>query len=158
MVFIDKLESLIEELNKYKTVEVSPEPSSDGSINNVEQALGVKFPTDYRQFLKKYGTIMIGDHSINGIYEDDPELISGETVLGTTRRLRVNNALPGGLVPVFYDAYVRCRCLDLRGVKEEGPICPVVHYGLKSHDIEKAYDSFSEYIINTLENFIEVYK
>lgn len=148
----------LEELGKYRRIDTSPKGASEKAILEVEEKLGVNFPYDYRMFLKKYGTLAISDHNFNGIYDDDPSLIGGDTIFGVTKRAREKIDLPDGLAVIFYDSYAQCLCLDLRRTKDEQQTCHVVYYGLKEHDIEFAYDSFLDYLTGYLKRTLDFVK
>ena len=40
---------------------------TDEVVTELETSLGLRFPTDYREYLKKYGYIEFGDHEWTGI-------------------------------------------------------------------------------------------
>ena len=64
-------------------------PSTEEQIKTAERQLGVKFPSEYREFLAKYGAARIAGYQIAGLTHQDPEQPPmWDSVVQATRSLR----------------------------------------------------------------------
>ena len=48
-------------------------PASEEQIRAAEEELGVKFPREYRDFLKEYGALAVHKYDIAGVFEHEDE-------------------------------------------------------------------------------------
>jgi len=82
-------------------------PSTEEEINTAERQLGVKFPSEYREFLAKYGAARIAGYQIAGLTHQDPDQPPmWESVVQVTRSLRDRHGKVGdydGLIAISGD-------------------------------------------------------
>lgn len=115
-------------------------------INAVAESLGVRFPAAYLIWLLKYGGGGASGAEISGIPLDAADDAVG-TVLGDTRRLRAEMALPADLIVLLRNDDDRPWCLSTE--PDEHGRCPVVSVG--GGQITTVYPDFdaffAEYVI-----------
>lgn len=117
---------------------------SDKRIESAEKYLDLKFPKSYRQFLKEFGTAMIGSEQIYGIIPEGDFTNSGiPDAIWFTQCERNDSNLPKELVIIYFTGDEFYFCLDTSQMKNDE--CPVVAI---SFDGEKeiVYDNFTEFL------------
>jgi cell wall assembly regulator SMI1 len=91
--------------NVLDAVETSGGASAE-AITEAEQALGITFPTTYREFLERYGAAMGAGYEIAGVFasNDDEPPMWRDVVAATnqTRRVAGSNIAPT-LLPISGD-------------------------------------------------------
>lgn len=76
-------------------------PASDATINRAESYLGVRFPEEYRQFLKHWGHLAIGPSEFYGLTGDEFEVSSVPNAIWYTKELRHQIGLPKEYVVLY---------------------------------------------------------
>lgn len=124
-------------------------PASDESINRAERSLGVVFPPEYVDFLKKFGFAGWFGHAISGIVENsDDEMAEFFDVVANTQGA-LNRELPANykqvpaksIVLEGYDGgglYLLC-CNE----SDYGKVFLVTH--ASKYDVEKEWSDFDEF-------------
>jgi antitoxin YobK len=87
-------------------------PASDELINKAERFLDLRFPNDYREFLKRWGTLAIGPLEFYGITGDTFESSSVPNAIWFTAVKRQQLGLPKELVILYDNNGVEYYCLD----------------------------------------------
>ncbi|WP_081910490.1 SMI1/KNR4 family protein [Thermopetrobacter sp. TC1] len=90
-------------------------PASEDKILVAERELGVKFPSEYREFLKKYGAIAVAPYQIAGIFDwDETEPSLWDHVVYFTKRKRhtLGEYLPKNLIYLSHDGMETTFYLD----------------------------------------------
>ncbi len=112
-----KISDLVDELNRifgeqgYDALEIGG-PVSEIHIDQVEKELNVRFPEDYKNFLRVYGSIRFGEEGVYGIIEANPLSEEFQTALGETNRLRSESFMPHGLVVISGSDYMSFVCIN----------------------------------------------
>ena len=87
-------------------------PVTDELIEKAERYLDVRFPDDYRAFLKRWGTLSIGPLEFYGICNEDFVNTSVPDAIWYTQRKRQQLGLPKELVILYDNNGVEYYCLD----------------------------------------------
>ena len=147
---LDKIQKLLDKSNK--TV-YSSGPRTTDEISAVENELGVKFPSSFREFLAKWGTLSIGSKEYYGITTKRDAIPDCSWF---TRRLRQDVNLPKSLVVVVDDSdgdeYI---CIDCS--REIAPNeCATVAWDNINRKISDVYEiTFSELLKEDLKEYLE---
>ena len=135
-------------------------PQSEESIAILEDALGIKMPPSFVEFLRTYGGGGVTDSDISGIYGDKPLMPNQGCVYGDTVRWREEYGLPENLVIIRVEDEEEALCLDAGSPDSAGEY-PVVRVDLfgggvaKVGDPLKANSSFREFFEEYLEMWAE---
>lgn len=78
-------------------------PQSEAAIASVENALEIKFPSEYRTFLRELGGGGGIDNPFSGILADDPLSERQGSVFGDTMRARKDKLLPKNFIVIYFD-------------------------------------------------------
>ncbi|CZF80596.1 SMI1 / KNR4 family protein [Grimontia celer] len=81
-------------------------------IEKLEQLLGIKLPSVFKEFLQSPGGGGVADSEISGIEDNNAALDFGGTVYGDTLGAREDFELPEHLVVIFYKDDEICWCID----------------------------------------------
>jgi hypothetical protein len=139
----DDIKSLIEKIQTMGHNAETGHPANEQSIIILEENIGYKLPIDYRRFLSTYGSIMIYDSVISGIYDNDPLDESGGNIYYDTLSLKgvFNNIRDGFIVIMKHEdgAY----CIDLSSDSEN-------IYNVEMFGINKVECGFNKFIIDWL--------
>jgi hypothetical protein len=88
-------------------------PAPEELIDRAETFLNLRFPNDYRAFLRRWGTLSIGPVEIYGITPDHDFVSSGiPNAIWCTQRKREEVGLPRHLVVLYNDNGEVLHCLD----------------------------------------------
>ncbi len=99
-------------------------PVSDSRIQQEEAALELKFPVDYRHFLKQYGAGVFEGCEIYGIVpEKDTKAIPNG--MWATAYLREKMQMPQEYIAIGFDGFGGYYCIDTSCPGKDG-LCPVV--------------------------------
>lgn len=122
-------------------------------VCKAEQALGLKFPEDYRQFLLSLGAGSIGSYEIYGITDDDFEsskIPNGVWYTINNRR----NGLPKDLILIGHSE-VGSPCIRVLQDSEKSPI---IAYYLGMPEEAQTYEllgnSFGDYFLENVQQEI----
>jgi hypothetical protein len=130
-------------------------PSSEVSISDAQQLLGVSFPPSYLDFLRRFG----GGYGFIGISNSDASLMSGGCILGETVRFREKFGLTNEYVPIRESPLGGIYCLDSSKIdfKNENPVVLISFGpdGTFSHNLRVA-KSFGEFFTSILKDRLEV--
>lgn len=131
-------------------------PVADNTIDEIEKALTVIFPEDYRIFLGTVGAISIADAHFFGIWDKEGKSRSDATVLGETLNLRKNWSLPVFYIPFYRPVYDLYACINCSAIKSEHQI---VYFEPARGIYEcKHAGTFSEFVENYLKTYIDELK
>ncbi|MDR2570708.1 MAG: SMI1/KNR4 family protein [Oscillospiraceae bacterium] len=115
------------------------------AIVNTENALGVKFPKDYREFIKAYGSGGIGGVEIEGVEGEEA------SVIDATERYRKFGLDTSMVVVMDSGAFVKC--ID---TSEDGSAVYTLYRTDKGlSERRKDYDSFTEFVIDEFQEAID---
>ena len=97
-------------------------PVEDAAIDDAEEELSVKFPSEYRSFLKSFGALRWPEY-VCGLGN---RLYPAQRVVAITKeeRYEMEPNLPGHLIPVSPDGWGNHYCLDVSQASDDR--CPVV--------------------------------
>jgi cell wall assembly regulator SMI1 len=70
------------------------EPVPVGEIDVAEQSLGIKFPADYREFLRRYGGAVVGSLPILGLRQAEAMGSDTYSVVDVTAKFRADRWKP----------------------------------------------------------------
>lgn len=123
-------------------------PQAEADIVRAEEALSVKFPESFREYLRRWGWISFGANEYMGLGR------STQSVVAETESIRRIRALPASLVVVTDhegDEYV---CLETSLMKNGE--CPVVIWDSPSQSISRPRaPTFDQFLAMDLRDFIE---
>lgn len=123
----------------------NPPGASEESILAAEAALGVKFPSDFRRYLAKWGNLGWDGVEICGIVDDDAA--SGwPGLVFATQDVRENGALPENYVVIVDEDGDEYICVDVN--QPEGAIVTWDFFGRELVDRYYQRPSFVDYLIN----------
>lgn len=94
------------------------QPASPELIDKAERFLDVRFPDDYREFLKRWGTLSIGPFEFYGLCGDDFINSSVPDAIWFTNLERKNQGFPKELVVFYNDEGDEYYCLDTSNSKK----------------------------------------
>ena len=132
------MSKIIEELNK-KSCLYYEKGASIEAIKKAEEALGLKFDEDYKEYLRQFGSVSCGGHELTGISEDEALDVVKVTIYNRERNQNVR-------IPIY--------------VIEETHIDGIVIWQAETGEIfqtgykevpEKIFESLMEYV-STFEN------
>ena len=106
-------------------------PASEDLIAAAEHFLQLRFPDDYRAFLKRWGTLAIGPLEFYGITGDAFELSSIPNVIWFTKAKREQVGLPNYLLIVYDNNGAQYFCLDTREMESS----PVLIWDVRSRNV-----------------------
>ncbi len=127
---------LLNELYKFSetTLSLGP-PINDDRLENFEQSLGFRLPSDFKYILKMHNGISLTGTGILGL---DKQLRgSSLDEVYKFEHYEVGNPMPAEFLPFSPDGFGNHYCLNLS--KFENEICPVVFW---QHDI--IYDDIND--------------
>ncbi len=141
----EAITAYIQEQIKQREPAAYGHPASKETILQVEQALGVAMPDDYRWFLQTYGSL----HWLDYIFGTEGSFDSGLNVVRVTRdeRTEAYPAIPHHLIPIYNDGWGNHDCLDT--ARMESGRCPVVFWNHEldeNHTPELTKASFIEWL------------
>ncbi len=87
-------------------------PADEELIKKAEQFLGVRFPMDYREFLRRWGSLAIGPLEFYGIAGEDFKDSAIPNGIWYTNRKRKQVNLPWELVVLYDNNGDELYCLD----------------------------------------------
>lgn len=118
---VSRIQQLIDLIRKEGDALEFYGPQSDDTIDSVERALGVRFPGEYRDFLRVFGGGGLVDLPISGIWPTNPLDPGRGSVFGDTVRARKDDALPRHYVVVLRDDDTRSLwVIDTGSVRLDG--------------------------------------
>ena len=107
---------------------------SDHEINRAEQDLGVRFPDEYRTFLKKYGCGSLGAEEIFGVGVRPVGIPSA--VWATLEQRNAELDFPPSYVVIYNAGLGELFCLDTKN--EQQGHCSVISWRLGAGNEQKA--------------------
>ncbi|MBQ3612353.1 MAG: SMI1/KNR4 family protein [Firmicutes bacterium] len=124
-------------------------------INKAEKVLGVSFSKTYRAYLSEFGAGNFGSQEIYGIISENFIDSGVPDAIWLTLKERKENNLPEELVIIYFSGDEYYYCLDTS--EFEGDECPIVavHIGQLACEREKIYDSFSEFLLEIIDEELE---
>jgi cell wall assembly regulator SMI1 len=122
--------------------------ASEADVQEAENALGVHFPFQYRQFLLHFGSGFASSEEFVGL--GGPSHLN---VVWLTNKLRGREGgFPSWLIPIHTDGYGNYDCLDITRRDQNGE-CPVIqwlHDGGTNPSYAVLGASFNEWLITLL--------
>jgi hypothetical protein len=148
---MEEMKQIFRIFEKYKEKTDFVGPVSDSAIEQAENRLGVKFPQDYRFFLKKCGAGSFGGCEIYGIVPDDT-IASVPNGIWATEYLRAQSMVPDHCVVFAFDGFDGYYCMDTteNAGKEE---CPVLL--VRPGQTEQAEEGFAKFLLKQLKQEID---
>jgi antitoxin YobK len=136
--------------------EVDVTGSVDNScISSAEEYLGIKFPPSYREFLREFGTLGM-PNEIYGITGTDFKTSGIPNGIWYTATQREDIGLPHNLLLVREDDGVSAYCIDTSEIDQSGE-SPIVVWDIPSSSVVmKKGRSFSDFLLNCIEEFREM--
>lgn len=121
--------------------------ASKSQISNLENALMLTFPEDFKVFLEKTGGGGVVEQEISGIEDNNALAEFGGTIFYDTNYCRKEFSLPDNLIVIYLKDDEVCWCIDT-SKNNNGA---VVSFDLFSKKIVKNispsfYDFFKEYV------------
>lgn len=110
-------------------------PINDNRIEDFENYIEYKLPTDYKCFIKKHNGFSLNGAEVYGIGKEYGE--SSLSKIYDFEQYLVGNPMPKNFLPFSPDGYGNHYCIDLSRVENE--ICPIVFW---QHDFN--YENISE--------------
>jgi antitoxin YobK len=124
---------------------------SHRNILKAEQMLNVTFPISYKKFLEKYGCGGLFGMETYGIISDNDIDGGGiPSVVWLTKEFRREDNMPIDYVPIAFADDGLYYVLDTGAMQNNE--CPVLLWEGGNVNIEKAYDSFLEYLSYEITN------
>jgi len=118
-------ELLLNELYRFSEAILSLGPTiNDNRLENFEQGLGFKLPSDFKYILKKHNGISLIGKEILGLDEQRGKSSLNEVYKFET--VEVGNPMPVEFLPFSPDGFGNHYCFNLS--KLENEICPVVFW------------------------------
>jgi cell wall assembly regulator SMI1 len=134
----------------------APSPATDDDITAVENAIGNRFPGDYREFAKRYSGGSPNETDFE--FPDDETgtfcasvgeffTLTPEDDRSLLRRMERTEFFPSGLVPLAGDGGGNYICFDFRSDSSSPPIV-FWHHGRRGLDVEISFvaKSFSDFV------------
>jgi hypothetical protein len=118
--------------------------ASDEAILELQQALGVELPADYKLFLREFGAFDFQGQSISGILDNTPLDPTGGSLYGDTLRFRRDSGLPNQYLVLQPDDDAP-HCFDTE-LRASGGTMRVVSYELHSRVAVDVAQSFEEWV------------
>lgn len=143
----------VELIEKNKQLLHAIYPQKEQVIQDVENLLKMKFPKSYRDFLKRYGMLLIGAKSVFGL--DNIEIYDkyrDENMVCNTldeRKFNYDVPFPLSFVSVYNLGDGEKFCLDTAKMNEEGE-CPIVgwYFGRIESLKDDVGEDFGDFLLN----------
>lgn len=123
----------------------NPPGASEESISAAEAALGVKFPSDFRRYLAKWGNLGWDGVENYGIVDDNPNA-KYQNVVSGTQYVREEGGLPENYVVLVNEDGDEYICVDVN--QPEGAIVTWDFFARELVDRYYQRPSFVDYLIN----------
>lgn len=123
----------------------NPPGASEESILAAEAALGVKFPSDFRRYLAKWGNLGWDGVEFFGIVDDNPNAKYSNAV-SETQYVREEGGLPENYVVIVNEDGDEYICVDVN--QPEGAIVTWDFFARELVDRYYQRPSFVDYLIN----------
>jgi hypothetical protein len=122
---------------------------SNAQIEEIEAQLSITLPEDYKEFLRKFGSIRFGEEGVYGILKKDPLSLESQTLLGETSHLRAESSMPHGLAVISGNYFTSYVCLNTDSPDNQ-------KHGLVFYDsVQKAVFAYTH--ANTFSEFFELF-
>ncbi|RFA34211.1 hypothetical protein CAI16_12020 [Virgibacillus dokdonensis] len=131
---------------------------SNDIIEKGERILKVKFPQDYREFLKDFGAITFGATEIYGILKEDFDNSGVPDAVWATLEERKLVDMPHNLVVVYNTEMGELFCLNynvLNGGNEPKITSYYPGFDNKDQRYEVLYNSFEEFLLDMINDELE---
>jgi hypothetical protein len=126
------------------------QPVADATIAAAENALGIRFPPSYREFVKRVGFCAIGPRELYGITRSGLDATSVPSVIFATRSEREAGGLPPELLLIEESGGGEMYVLDTRAANSDGE-APVKMWTPAFHDardLETLAPDFGAYVLD----------
>ncbi|MGT2950079.1 hypothetical protein BU202_02980 [Streptococcus cuniculi] len=129
---------------------------SDSLIRLAEEALGVRYPDDYRDFVSRFGAGNFGSSEIYGVFKEDFENSSVPDSVWLTLLEREEIGLPHYLVIIYELGNGELYCLNYDKLNSVGEptVTAFVPNGKPNTD-EILYESFGDFLLNIVTGELE---
>ena len=99
-------------------------PRDEGLVRAAEEALAVRLPPSYRQFVSRLGVVSVGPEEIYGVIRSDFANSGVPDAIWMTLRARAEWGLPASMVVVYFDGAEGYFVLDGRAqpIGSEWPV------------------------------------
>lgn len=131
--------------------------ADEQTINEYEKCLGVKFPSSYILFLKKYGTLSFAGDTYYGITKGGVNAVAVPNVAFATKSARAAGDADEKMVVIKASGYGPIFSIDTSILGERGEAVVVETELSFKRDGEKkiAFQSFEDFFISTIMEAIE---
>lgn len=131
--------------------------ASDNLIIKAQNALSLKFPQDYKEFLSDYGALTFGSVEIYGVFREDFENSGVPDAIWATLDERNLINLPENLLVLYNTGLEELYCLNFDVLNSNNePMVTSYFTGYRS-DVQKhevLYDDFSEFLLDMVSSEI----
>jgi hypothetical protein len=140
---------LNDELAEFEPVEFSGGVSIS-AITEAEQAIGLKFGSEFREFLERFGTASISSQELLGL--GGTSFLDVVTITRHLRTPSTHSRFPDNFIPVRGDGYGNYDCLDTSYIcQEKGPrVVYWLHDGGDSQDCEVLSEGYGDWLFDIL--------
>lgn len=130
--------------------------ASDSVIADFEKELGVKFPTSYILFLKKYGALSFAGETYYGVTNSGLRATAVPSVLFATKTARYNGDIDDGMIVVKSAGYGPIYSIDTSSLGEgHEPIVVLTELSFKrSGEKVKVAKSFEDFFCHSVRQSI----
>ncbi|HTS82715.1 MAG TPA: SMI1/KNR4 family protein [Myxococcaceae bacterium] len=126
-------------------------PKPESLVARAEEALGLRFPPSYRQFLLELGCGDVGGFEVYGVVDDDFVHSSVPDAIWMTLEERRNVGLDPRYLVIGTLGDGTLDCLDTVHLGRDGE-APVVQLSSEGEDPVRLADSFGEYFLTEVES------
>lgn len=131
--------------------------ATDEVIIDFENALGVKFPSSYKEFLKKYGALSFVGDTYYGITKSSVDAVAIPSVAFATRSARKDGDADASMIVVKTSGYGPIYSIDTSIIGAAGePV--IVETGLsfkRTKDKKVIYQDFQEFFSDMIRQAIK---
>lgn len=150
---LKKAFALLESDELYDSLSFSGKKNED-LIKKAEQALGLKFPIDYRDFLLGLGAGSVGASEIYGVVDEDFINSSAPDAIWSTLKAR-EAGLPKNLIKIGSHE-LGSPCIKVSDNPSESPVI-AYHLGLpeEAQEYEVLAESFADYFLEKIQEELD---
>lgn len=128
-------------------------PKPEWLVTKAENALNVKFPPTYRQFLLEFGCGGIDGVEIYGLIDDNFDNSTVPDGIWLTLDERAISNLKPSYVIIGDGGDGTQYAIDTEKVNQQGE-CPVLHLSVDGKESEIVADSFGTYLLNAIKSMV----
>ncbi len=150
---LDKFEKLIKQIEEAGEEFDFFGPVPDSEIAQAEMRLGIKFPEEYKEFLKKWGGGGItGGSQISGLVPGNPDMDSFGTIVGDTEEARKSFNINRKFLIIHADGEEVLWALDC-SLSDGVP--PVIGVDVRNNKPKKIADCFTDLLMDYFSSWLD---